>query len=259
MSFPVSLTLPPWVTEFFDATYASAALVWSREKEDDVAMKVEKALSLSLNSTVFDQCCGVGGLARGLARRGHEVTAIDQSQAYITQGEALAVVEGLALRWQVGDAGCWQPPEKVDAAVSWHSSIGYGGKPGGERMLSSLRSAVCQNGYWLVEILNRDHMDLHFQVHHIFKSSVAPWGEVEVHRTSRWECDILLQDWSYRVNGVIVWERQGTFCWHPRCEHLEAWIHAQGDQIVAWLDTETGAPLSSVSPRLMVVVKKGKQ
>lgn len=53
---------------------------------------------------VLDIGCGAGDLAIALARRGHQVTAVDISRVAIEQARAKAAGEGLTVRFEVQDA-----------------------------------------------------------------------------------------------------------------------------------------------------------
>jgi SAM-dependent methyltransferase len=54
--------------------------------------------------TVLDLGCGTGDLAIALARRGHEVTAVDISAVAIDRARAKAAGQGLTVHFEVGDA-----------------------------------------------------------------------------------------------------------------------------------------------------------
>jgi len=257
VSLPPTLTLPTWVDAFFDAHYAETDLAWPRARQDKVADCVAKWLGVDRGARVFDQCCGTGGLALGLARRGLEVCALDQSETYVAAALARAHEEGVMLKGVVADAGTWRPRVPFDAAINWHSSIGYGGRAGGERILSMLRSSVRPGGRWLIEVVNRAHLDAHFRTHWTSPRRLEPWGEVVQHRDGHWEGDDLCQSWECRHAGAVVWSRPDSRCWHPPQTLLEDWVKASGDRVLAVCDSETGEPLSSASPRLILVAERG--
>jgi SAM-dependent methyltransferase len=61
-------------------------------------------LDLQQDERVLDVACGTGNLALPAARAGASVTGIDIAQNLVTQARANAATEGLAIRFEVGDA-----------------------------------------------------------------------------------------------------------------------------------------------------------
>ncbi|MDE1941646.1 MAG: class I SAM-dependent methyltransferase [Betaproteobacteria bacterium] len=70
------------------------------------AMEFFRALGISPGERVLDVACGAGQLSLPAARAGAAVTAVDIAPNLIEQAKARAHLEGLAIRFEEGDAEC---------------------------------------------------------------------------------------------------------------------------------------------------------
>lgn len=251
-----SVALPAWVREFFGSTYAACDLDWPRERQDAVAAGVMDLLRVRAGARVLDQCCGTGSLSLGLARRGIQTVAIDQSAAYVEAGRAAALAEGLPGEWAVGDAAAWAPSLPVDGSVSWHSSIGYGGPQGARALLGALRAPVNPGCRWLVEIGNRDHFDLHFKPDWSVERTLPGEGLVRVRRQGQWDGDELVQDWTVERDERVLWSCTGTRYWHPRRAQVTDIAREWGDRWVGTYADAGGGPWSAAAPRTILVFER---
>lgn len=68
------------------------------------AMEFFPSLQLSRGQRVLDVACGAGQLAFPAARAGASVTGIDIAPNLIAQAQSRAKAEGLAIRFEEGDA-----------------------------------------------------------------------------------------------------------------------------------------------------------
>lgn len=94
------------VSTFFSQAYAASDLPWPPLlQQNETADGLKKLLNLDAGDTVLDQCAGTGGLSQGLARLGLTVYAVEQSQAYVDQGQARCQEQGLPVYWACADAG----------------------------------------------------------------------------------------------------------------------------------------------------------
>lgn len=246
-----------WVADFFDDNYAATAMTWPREKQDSVAAAVERLTHLSPGLRAFDQCCGTGGLSLGLARRGVNAIGVDQSQSYIEQANRLAQAEKLTATFVQGDAYAYLPPQTVHAAISWYSSLGYGGPEGAQKLLSQLHQSVKPGGYWLVESANVDYIRAHFQPQLRYLKQTEK-GPRLVERKSHWENNWLVQNWRITApdDPSQVWVRNNTSCWHVPVDQFKSWISALGGELVSLHEDENQKSFSSESPRWVAVVRK---
>ncbi len=115
-----------WWESFFDDAYADVALV-RRDRdaaERDVGFLMEQ-LRLEPGCTVFDQCCGVGGLSLPLARQGVRASGVDANESYVRRARAEAGALELPCTFHAGDAFVFVPAEPCDGAFNWYTSFGY--------------------------------------------------------------------------------------------------------------------------------------
>lgn len=253
----MSQTLPEWVARFFGSTYASANMPWPEDKKARISGALMDVLELKPGKVALDQCCGEGHLALALAARGLRVYGVDQSADYIQKANQLCENSGhLDAHFEAADAALWYPPEQVDAAISWHTSIGYGGKRGAEHMIGALRRPLKREKLWLMELRNLKHYrgahPLHFS-----ENFISPeWGEATVERIGEWDGNDLIQHWRIHQEGKTLWTQNDTRCWHPSIEEIHALVRSFGDRIVdIYADVDRSA-LSDRSPRMTVLVRK---
>jgi ubiquinone/menaquinone biosynthesis C-methylase UbiE len=94
-------------------------------------------------SRILDVGAGTGALALTAAELGHEVTAVDLSDAMLDRGRAKATERGLAITFVVGRAEeppsgpfdavisrhlVWTLPAPVEALRAWRGALGSGGR-----------------------------------------------------------------------------------------------------------------------------------
>ena len=101
-------------------------------------------LGLSAGERVLDVATGTGNLAIPAARAGAAVTGVDIAPNLVTQAKARAAAEGLAIRFDVGDAEdlCYDDGE-FDTAVSMFGAM-FAARP--ERAASELLRVVRPGG-----------------------------------------------------------------------------------------------------------------
>jgi SAM-dependent methyltransferase len=103
---------------------ADMFLVRDSATVDAVCRFLVDKLQLTSDHTVFDQCCGIGGLSIPLARREIEVIGVDQCQSYIIRATVAGNREELPVQYFCRDAFEFTPPIPCDAAFNWGSSFG---------------------------------------------------------------------------------------------------------------------------------------
>src|SRR5208283_3335752 len=79
-------------------------------------------LQLKAGATIFDQCCGLGGMSIPLAKLGFRMVGVDLCHKYIAMAQAEAAAAKLQAEFAVGDAFVFVPGRACDAALNWYTS-----------------------------------------------------------------------------------------------------------------------------------------
>lgn len=74
---------------------------------------------------ILDLGCGTGSHACLLARKGHHVTGIDQSETMLSQAVEKAEKENLRIRFEQADVGRFNLQKKFDGILSMFDVMGY--------------------------------------------------------------------------------------------------------------------------------------
>lgn len=118
----------PWWAALYDDAVADVLLV--RADPAEVAATVNflwQALDLRAGARVFDQCCGIGGIAVPLAQRGAQVVGVDQSERYIARAAAAAAAAQVRCQLVAGDAFLFVPDEPCDYEPLFRLGLGSSG------------------------------------------------------------------------------------------------------------------------------------
>ena len=125
----------PWHED--DSFWEAAAPAMFTERRWAIApAEVEAVLALvhaSPGMRVLDLCCGVGRHSIELARRGHSVTGVDRSAAYLESARRRAAAENLSVEFVLEDMRRFVRPGFFDLALSLFTSFGYFDDPGEDR------------------------------------------------------------------------------------------------------------------------------
>lgn len=95
---------------------------------ESAAVEVEALLelaSISPRSRILDLCAGVGRHAVELAKRGHRVTAVDRTAAYIETTSRSAAEAGVKLEAIAQDARTFVREQAYDVVLNLFTSFGY--------------------------------------------------------------------------------------------------------------------------------------
>ncbi|RYY96629.1 MAG: class I SAM-dependent methyltransferase [Chitinophagaceae bacterium] len=106
--------------------------------------------SLQRGSRVADLMCGYGRHALELARRGCNVTAIDNSEAYISEIRENAAVESLPVAAQCTPVLDWKPEGQYDALLCMGNSFAFFNESDSRILLRRFAAALAPGGHLLI-------------------------------------------------------------------------------------------------------------
>ncbi|HZJ56004.1 MAG TPA: class I SAM-dependent methyltransferase [Myxococcaceae bacterium] len=142
-------------SEWYESFFSPLALQFWRAvippgaTRDEVDF-VERALGPGRPGRLLDLPCGEGRHALELARRGHQVTAIDLSPHAVTRAGEEARREGLSVELRVGDMRS-PPPGPFDGACCLGNSIGYLSHRDLRAFLRAMHAALRPGARWVVD------------------------------------------------------------------------------------------------------------
>ncbi|MDE0723949.1 MAG: class I SAM-dependent methyltransferase [Alphaproteobacteria bacterium] len=146
-----------WWADFYDDVFADVMLeheVHDPEYEQTISF-LEKELKVKLGDTIFDQCCGVGAVSMGLARKGKNLIGVDQCDSYIQRAKGNAEKEAVQAEFYTGDAFEFKPNRICDAAFNWYTSFGYSqSDEQNKEMLKRSYEAIKEGGMFALDFSN---------------------------------------------------------------------------------------------------------
>jgi SAM-dependent methyltransferase len=145
-----------WWRSFFTGRWFDVQLDWAAIVTDDEIDDLERHLRLEPGSDVLDVPCGEGRIARALARRGHRVTGVDITEAFLDEARRRAEAEDLAVRWEHGDMRNLAFEGAFDAAVNYWGSFGYFDEDGDRAVAAGVARALRPGGRFLIEALSTE-------------------------------------------------------------------------------------------------------
>lgn len=249
---------PGWWRSFFDDAFAELVLEPRRHEQLEATVAfLEAQLQLSPGATVFDQACGLGRLACALARRGHSVIGVDQSEAYLARARASAAAEGLACELLTGDAAIFETARPCDGGFNWWTSFGYDEEDRQSRaMLDRAFRSLKPGARFVLDYLNVPQMLRELRPAMVSRIPVANGDALVVRET---EVDLARgtfeQTWTYLWPDGRRLARHGrTRAFMPR--ELADLFTGAGFGDVSFFGGVDGAPLGLSSPRCIVVGRK---
>lgn len=100
--------------------------------------------NLKVGDKVLDLMCGYGRHSLALARRGMEVTGVDNLEDYVNEVEQIATTENLPLKIKQEDVLQFQPHKKYDLAICMGNSLSFFNYIESLRLFSMIASSLNQ-------------------------------------------------------------------------------------------------------------------
>ena len=139
-----------WFRTFFSGAWVDAQRgFFTAEETDKRAAMIERVLALRPGSCVLDVPCGNGRLSVALGRRGHTLTGVDFTPAFIA--DARAAADDLPLTFLERDMRQLDDLKGFDAAFNYWGSFGYFDDAGDEAFAASVCRTLVPGGRFLIE------------------------------------------------------------------------------------------------------------
>ncbi len=147
-----------WTEKLFNQTYVNAeGLRHSRQSTRSQCDLLLRLLDLKTSDTILDLACGHGRHALELAKRGFTcVVGLDYSEAALDHARAEAKSCSLALELTKGDMRTLEFNQQFRAIYNLYNSMFYWDDITHNTILQGVYKALQPNGYFLLEVYNRD-------------------------------------------------------------------------------------------------------
>ncbi len=177
---------PDWWRTWFGPVYLDLYDPVLQDRTPGEVDAIERLLEIRPALSILDLACGQGRHAIELARRGYQVTGLDQSRYLLDVADRRAAAAGVAVRWVEGDMR--QPyavPGGVDVVVNLFTSFGYFADDADDLMvLRAVAGVLRPGGRFLLEVLNGERIMRTFEAR-----EWIPFGEATVLEQRRLDRD----------------------------------------------------------------------
>ena len=157
----------------------SGNMEWWKELYDDIRMRemfekipegrteaqvdfIEKICHLKKGAKILDLGCGWGRHSIELAKRDYEVVELEINPSYIEEAERRADSAGVKVQFLKKDMRRIIFKEEFDTIILLWNSFGYFSDKENEELIKSIYKALKKEGYFVLEIINRDWLLRHF-------------------------------------------------------------------------------------------------
>jgi len=227
--------------------FYEAALTPERSQREVDAL----CMWLQLNATadVLDLACGHGRHAIRMAQRGHRVTGVDASAAFLDRARRDA--GDIQVAWRLADMRAALGEACFDAAYCVFSAFGYFDDEGNLAVLGTVARALRPGGRLVIETIHRDALLRRMSPTMIaetgddFMLDRIAWDPVNGRLTTRRTCLVAgtRHDVTFQVRL-------------PTPSELAAWAALNGLAIEHWYGDWESHALALDSPRLIAVMRK---
>ncbi len=137
--------------QYFDGHYKD---IWRSIIPEQLTIRetdfIVEQFHLQPGSRVLDLMCGYGRHALALGRRGIDVTAVDNLEAYITEVNLLASAESLPVKAIQSSILSFQPEGRFDLALCMGNSLNFFNREDTITLLTRIASCLQKNGHLLI-------------------------------------------------------------------------------------------------------------
>lgn len=245
---------PNWWRAFFEGPFGRLQVGGAFESNAAADTElITTWLNLPPGATILDAPSGDGRIARELAKRGFNVTAVDFNPAVIEAGKALA--SDLPIQWGLADIRTLDFEQQFDAAVSWWTSYGYFSDEDNTRYLAGLCRALKPGGRLVIDTIIAETFFKIFSERG-WQEHQTKEGPVRVleHREFDLEGGRLVCEWTILFNDRE--ERHHTSIRLPTYRDLVIDLRQAGFTQFTAYERPSGKPYKFGSPRCCIVAVK---
>jgi SAM-dependent methyltransferase len=234
----------------------SEPILFAEERIEAATGEVDKIvalLQLQQASAVLDMCCGIGRHTLELARRGHSVTGVDKTAAYLAKARQRAKTESLSIELVQQEMKAFCRLDTFDAALSLFTSFGYYDDPlDNQRVLLNICASLKAGGKLIVDLHGKESLARIFK-----KQTWRRCGEYIV-----MEEHTPVDDWARLHNHWILLKGSERHDFEFKLHlysaaELKSMLLAAGFAEVVAYGSLTGKPYDHEANRLIVVATKG--
>jgi SAM-dependent methyltransferase len=247
-----------WWDDFFCDDFANLLLERSEpEKLQQDIDFIVKELQLTPGDLVFDQCCGTGEIACGLAKKGMSIIGVDQAESYIQRATTKAQSQSLPCEFYCNDAFTFICERPVKAALNWYTSFGYSAEDQiNLKMLKNSYDSLEVGGRFILDYTNPAFIFRHFTEHQELKVPSLN-GEIIVYKQSSVDLEkgLFISSWRYVTEGKEDVVKSGqSRIYMPK--ELITMLESCGFKILSLKGNSFGDALSKDSPRCIITAQK---
>ncbi len=244
----------PWYEddEFWQVVYP---LLFHETQWANAPYEVDQILDmtgLEGETAVLDLCCGPGRHSLELARRGFQVTGVDQTASFLDEARRRANEEKLTVEWVQADMREFVRPNAFDAALLLFTSFGYFEEADDNRqVLVNIANSLKPGGNLVLEMQGKENLARMFLPKN--------WNEFDGTFWLQERC--IVNDWNQIQNRWIVIREDARFeyfltHWLYSAGEITELLHDSGFSMVSVYGGPDKAPYDHTARGLFVVGQK---
>jgi len=240
-----------WFEPIFDKRYPELFGPIEGDAGEEVR-EIIGLLSPPAGASVLDLACGRGRHAIPLARLGFRVTGVDSSEKMLMMGKAQAERDGVHVGWVRDDMRTFCRPGSYDICLCLFTSFGYFSDPENQGVLENIGASLKKSGTLLLDLRNAakefarpEDSEKTLPVSSgLLRMSVRYDREMGRARAEH----VLTRRDGIRISSVFdvrIYTK----------EELGAMLRNAGMQVKGFFGSLSGAPLTRLSDRMVVVAE----
>jgi SAM-dependent methyltransferase len=209
---------------------------------------LEKILAVQPGAAVLDVPCGGGRLSLELARRGHRMTGVEYSDAFVEEARAASIARGLDITWSQRNMQELPWQEAFEGAFCFGNSFGYCDEGENLNFLAQVAKSLKPGARFILETYCAELAARTFQERSWFEA-----GGIVMMEENEYDLPAggVKTEYTF-VSGARKEQKRGWQRMYSYCDLIHLLESAGFEQIIGYcsLDQE---PLNLKSGRLLIV------